>query len=145
MLPRLVVLSSAETEEVPFFSKDIPWPIRNTLFAANGFIYKDLIAAEKYLRQHEDWLRFCIVKSGGISVDVAGGHEVRFDKQQTFTSYADLAGGMLDVAEEEGDKYDGKNVSVISSRQARPEYDNAPLLLRGLLVYWFPWLYSWLS
>lgn len=144
-LPHLVVLSSAEAEEVPYFSKDYGWLLRNILFFANGFIYHDLIAAEKYLRQHEDWLHFCIVKSGGIAVDIAGGHEIRFDKQQTFISYPDLAGGMLEIADEETDKYDGKNVSVISPRRARPEYRNAPLLLVGVLIYFFPWLYSWLG
>lgn len=128
-LPRLVILSSAKAEVEPHFSKGIPRPTRPILYAANSNLYNDLIAAERYLRQHQDWVDFCIVKAGGPSWDIARGREVRFGKQQTFISYADLAGGMLEVADEESDKYDRKNLSVVSSAGgAKIEYSSGPLL-----------------
>ena len=106
-------------------------------------MYNDLVAAESYLRQHEDWVDFCIVKSGGISWDVARGHEISFDRQQTFISYEDLAGGMLEVANEESNKYNGENVSVLSpGGKARIEFSSGPLLFRGLLVHLFPALHD---
>lgn len=143
-LPRLVILSSAEAEIEPHFSKGIPRPTGPILYAANSNLYNDLIAAERYLRQHQDWVNFCIVKAGGLSWDIARGREVRFGRQQTFISYADLAGGMLEVADEESDKYDGKNLSVVSSGSgAKIEYSSGSLLLIGLMVHFFPALYSW--
>lgn len=143
-LPRLVVLSSAEAEETPYFSADIPWPMRNILFAANSHLYVDLIAAEKFLQSQGDWFDFCIIKSGGISKDIARGHQVSFDKQQTFISYTDLAGGMIDVANDESSKYNGRNVSVLSpGGKARVEWASVPLLFKGLLIHLFPFLYTW--
>lgn len=143
-LPRMIVLSSAEAEETPHFSADIPWPMRNILFAANSNLYNDLIATEKYLRSQGDWFDFCIMKSGGISKDIARGHEVSFDKQQTFISYADLAGAMIDIASDDSSKYNGRNVSVLSpGGKARVQWENGPLLLKGLLIHFFPFLYTW--
>lgn len=144
-LPRLVILSSAEAEEVPHLSANIPWPMRSVLFSANSNIYNDLIAAEKILRKERDWIDFTIVKPGGLSWDVAKGHKLSFDEQQTFISYADMVNGMIEVADEESSRYEGRNVSVlVPSGGAKAAYENAPLLFKGLLVHFFPFLYSWL-
>jgi len=97
-LPRLVMLSLVEAEVKPYFWKDFPGPIRSISYAANSNLYNDLVAVERHLRQYRDWVNFCIVKPGDILWDIARGHEVRFDKQQTFISYTDLAAGMLEVA-----------------------------------------------
>lgn len=144
-VPRLIVLSSAEAEETPFLSANIPRPMRATLFTANSYVYNDLIAAEKILRKESDWIEFTIMKPGGLSWDVAKGHRISFDEQQTFISYADLVNGMLEVADEESSKYEGRNVSVLVPGGGAPTaYENLPLLFKGVLVHFFPFLYRWL-
>lgn len=145
-IPKLVVLSSAETEHK--FNRDYPWVARTMLFNANYFIYVDLIEAEKYLRGHADFVTSIFMKPGGLSDDIARGHVVSEDKQQTFLSYADLVAGMVEVADvaTEGDRWDGKVLSVLSPRgKAKFPWSNVPLLLRGLLVYFLPWTYSYVG
>lgn len=144
-LPRLVVLSSAEAEETPYLSANIPWLMRNILFTANSNVYKDLIAAEKLLRAESDWVEFAIMKPGGLSWDIARGHQLSLDHQQTFISYADLINGMIEVADASSGRYDGKCVSVVvPGGKAKAAYENGPLLLKGILVHFIPWLYGWL-
>ncbi|KPI36058.1 Averufin oxidase-like protein [Cyphellophora attinorum] len=152
-LPRLVVLSSAEAEETPYFSASIPWPIRPILFASNYHIYVDLIAAEVYLHQErkfdgDDWFEFTMVKPGGLSHDISRGDALSFDTQQTFLSYVDLANAMVEVAsgdDAEFGKYNGRAVSVVSpGGKAKVELGSGPLLFKGLLVYVVPWLHDWL-
>lgn len=144
-LPRLVVLSSAEAEETIHFSRSLPWLIRNILFTANSNVYNDLIAAEKLLRAETDWIDFVIMKPGGLSWDIARGHEISFDREQTYISYADLVNGMIEVADETDGKYDGRCVSVVvPSGSAKTAYENLPLLFKGILVHFFPGLYGWL-
>lgn len=144
-LPRLVVLSSAEAEDVPHLSAGLPWLARKMLYSANSNVYNDLIAAEKLLRRESDWIDFTIMKPGGLSWDVARGHTLSFDEQQTFISYADLVNGMVEVADEESTKYEGRNVSVlVPSGSAKVAYENMPMLFKGILVSIFPFLYRWL-
>jgi len=70
---------------------------------------------------------------------------VRFNKQQTFISYPGLAAGMLEIADEESEKCNGKSVSVVNpGGGAKIEYSSVPLLFEGLLVHVFPLLHSWL-
>lgn len=130
-LPMLIVFSSAEADDKFFY--DTPFPIRNILYAANYFIYEDLKAAERYLRQYE-WVDKVFLKSGGISYDQAQGHILSEEASQTFISWADVAAGMVQLADE-GQRWSGKNVSVQSNAKAKPEYSNVPLLFRGLGVY----------
>ncbi len=111
-LPTLVMLSSAETEDK--FSREIPWPIRKILFAANYHIYLDLIKAEKYLRARDEWITTVAVKPGGLSHDIRRGHILSVEGQQTFVSYPDLAAAMVEAAEDRDGRWDGKSVSVRS-------------------------------
>ena len=144
-LPRLVMLSSAEAEEIPHFSAEIPWPFRSILFNSNYFIYKDLIAAEKYIRNQGDWFDYCIVKPGGISWDISRGHELRFDIQQTFISYVDVVSGMIELADDETGRYNERNVSIISpGGKAKTAIENVPMLFKGLLITYFPFLHEWI-
>ncbi|KAH7025090.1 putative sterigmatocystin biosynthesis protein stcQ [Microdochium trichocladiopsis] len=139
-LPTLIMLSSAATESK---LDDVPWVLEKILFAANYHIYIDLIKAEEYLRQRADWVDAVYFKPGGISDDEATGHVLSTEKCQTFVSYWDTAAGMVQIADD-GERWHGKSVSVQSKRKARPQYENLPLLFKGLLVYLFPFLYSWL-
>lgn len=144
-LPRLIMISSAEAEEIRHLSRNIPWPVYRFLFTANSHAYRDLIAAEKILRQESDWIDFVVVKPGGLSWDVAKGHKLSCEEQQTFISFADLAGGMVEAADEESDQYRGRSVSVlVPSGGVKPAYASASILLRGFLVHFFPRMYGWL-
>ena len=142
-LPKCIMLSSSETDDK--FSESIPWPIRKMLFAANYYIYLDLIEAEKYLRAREDWITTVVMKPGGLSNDIRRGHVLSMESQQTFLSFLDLAAGMVEVAEEGEGKWDGKSVSVLSHGKAKVEWSAFLVLGRGLLVYCFPWLYKYLA
>ena len=145
---RLIILSSAETEQK--FRDELPWPFRDILYAANINIYRDLEAAERYLRSQADdlGLELTFVKPGGLSHDIAHGHILSTEKQQTFLSFKDLAGGMAEIAIKDGSDEDwsggGKSVSVLSKQKARVEWAAFAVLAKGLLVYWLPWLSSWL-
>lgn len=137
-LPTLIVLSSSETEEK--FRNELPVVAVKLLSIACGNIYADLIKAETYLRARDDWLTSVFVKPGGLSFDIKHGHILSVDHQQTFLSYLDLAGGMVEIADAEGGRWDGKSVSVLSVTKAKPEYFVPLFLLLGVLTYFFPWL-----
>lgn len=142
-LPLLVMLSSAETDEARFCG-DIPWAARRFLFAANWWVYTDLIAAERYLRERSGWVDVVFVKPGGISTDARRGHVLSTEGSQTFVSFLDVAGGMVQCADEGAARWAGGSVSVFSREKAKVEWSSGPLLLRNMLCTWVPWLYPWL-
>lgn len=142
-LPLLVMLSSAETDEARFCG-DIPWAARRFLFAANWWVYTDLIAAERYLRERSGWVDVVFVKPGGISTDARRGHVLSTEGSQTFVSFLDVAGGMVQCADEGAARWAGGSVSVLSEGKAKVEWSSGPLLLRNMLCSWVPWLYPWL-
>lgn len=142
-LPLLVMLSSAETDEARFCG-GIPWAVRRVLFAANWWVYTDLIAAERYLRERSGWVDAVFVKPGGISTDARRGHELTTEGSQTFVSFLDVAGGMVQCADEGASRWAGGSVSVLSRGKARVEWSSGPVLLRNMLCTWIPWLYPWL-
>ncbi|KAH8764882.1 hypothetical protein F5883DRAFT_421878 [Diaporthe sp. PMI_573] len=143
-LPLLVMLSAAETDEARFCA-DLPWLARRFLFAANWWLYTDLIAAEKYLSERSELVDVVFVKPGGISTDRRRGHVLSAEGSQTFVSFLDVAGGMVQCAEEGAGRWAGESVSVLSEGKARVEWANGPVLLRNMLCTWVPWLYPWLS
>lgn len=142
-LPLLVMLSSAETDEARFCA-DLPWLARRFLFAANWWVYTDLIAAEKYLSERSELVHVVFVKPGGISTDKRRGHVLSTERSQTFVSFLDVAGGMVQCAEDGAERWAGNSVSVLSRGQAKVEWTSGPLLLRNMLCTWVPWLYPWL-
>lgn len=142
-LPLLVMLSSAETDEARFCA-DLPWLARRFLFSANYWVYTDLIAAERYLRDRAGLVDVVFVKPGGISTDVCRGHVLSTEGSQTFVSFLDVAGGMVQCADEGAGRWAGESVSVLSEGKARVEWASGPVLLRNMLCTWVPWLYPWL-
>ena len=146
IVPRLIVLDSAETEAR--FCINIPWPFHHLLFRANCFIYADLIAAAAILRKEGDWVDMIFVKSGGLSHDEPEGHRVSGEgPQQTWLSFRDLVAGMVECAdEEEGRRWVGRSVTVVgqTGRGVGVEWRALGVLGRGLMVSVAPWLYGWL-
>ncbi|KAF1931302.1 NAD(P)-binding protein [Didymella exigua CBS 183.55] len=142
--PRLVILSSASLDDK--FWRGAPSFVHSIMYTANAHIYDDLAAAERYLRQHEDWLDLTFVMPGGLTHDVQQGHELSETKQQTFISFLDLAAGMIEVADS-GGEWEGKHVSVVLKEGRKAGFEwGAPLAIgQGLLFSFFPWLYRWLS
>jgi putative NADH-flavin reductase len=142
--PRLVVLSSASVDDK--FWNGIPRFVHHTLFAAMYYLYTDLQEAQAYLQSQEDWLSSTFITPGGISHDVQRGHALSESEQQTFISFLDVAAGMIEVADEESERWDGKLVCVVGSSgvKAKLSWDNPLLLLKGLVVYWMPWMYAYL-
>ena len=138
-IPKLVMLTSSETEDK--LVQNIPWPIRKMLFLANYHVYTDLMEAEKYLRSQDEWVTSVFMKPGGLVQDIARGHILSTEKQQTWLSFLDLAAGIVEVAEEDGGRWDGKSVSVLSHGKARFNWGALLLLGKGWLLYFFPWLY----
>lgn len=145
-VPKIVVLSSASTEKK--FNDELPWLLELVLHKAAYYIYEDLEAAERYLRAESDWVSCVFVKPGGLSQDVARGHQISEERQQTFLSFKDLAGGMVEVAGAavEGDRWDGKSVSVLSpGGKAKVEWMVPIFLIRGWLIYLVPALYPYVG
>lgn len=142
-LPLLVMLSSAETDEARFCA-DMPWPVRRLLFTANWWVYTDLIAAERYLQERSGWVDVVFMKPGGISTDARRGHVLSTEGSQTFVSFLDVAGGMVQCADEGAARWAGGSVSVLSRGKARVEWSSGPVLLRNMVCTWVPWLYPWL-
>ncbi|KAJ0117775.1 flx ordb monooxygenase oxidase [Diaporthe amygdali] len=142
-LPLLVMLSSAETDEARL-CREIPWAVRRVLYTANWWVYTDLIAAERYLRDRADWVDAVFVKPGGIAKDVRRGHVLSTETSQTFVSFLDVAGGMVQCAEEGAGQWAGESVSVLSRGNAKIEWSAPYMLFRNLLCSFIPWLHPWL-
>jgi oxidoreductase AflX len=142
-LPLVVVLSSSNVS--PELCRDIPWLARAVLLRGASNIYADLRAAEAFLRGCA-WVRQVYVKPGGLVVDAPRGHVLSTERQQTFLSYADLGGGMVEIADEEDpDRWDGRNVSVVPARPGtRIEWRVPWFMAQGLLCHYLPGVYIWL-
>ncbi|KAG6355877.1 hypothetical protein INS49_015261 [Diaporthe citri] len=101
---------------------------------------RNLVAAER----RSGWVDAVFVKPGGISTDSRRGHELSTEGSQTFVSFLDVAGGMVQCADEGAARWAGGSVSVLSRGKARVEWSSGPVLLRNMVCTWVPWLYPWL-
>lgn len=141
-LPRLVILSSASTSEQ--FSKDLPPIARWVLHTGASNIYADLELAEKYLRSESDLVSTTFVKPGGMVHDAQKGHELSTERQQTFLGWLDLAAGMMEIADSEGDTWAMKEVSVVpTAKDVKIEWRVPYFMFIGFLCHFLPGLY-WL-
>ncbi|KAL4789037.1 Averufin oxidase A [Aspergillus venezuelensis] len=142
--PRLVMVSSASLE--PSFCGDVPAPVHWVLKTAVSHLYRDLAAAEAFLRSQSGWLSTTFVKPGGLVHDQRRGHEVRLDRAHTPLSFLDLAAGMVEIAEADDNRYHMENVSVVpTSKQVRFPWDGVYYAFTGLLFHFFPWTYRYLG
>ncbi|KAH7093684.1 hypothetical protein FB567DRAFT_515862 [Paraphoma chrysanthemicola] len=142
--PRLIILSSASTD-IKFWTTT-PAIIHKILHNAMYFVYTDLEKAEKFLRSQEDWLRCTFIMPGGISHDVQRGHELNLTEQQTFVGFLDVAAAMIEVADEDGTRWEGKNVSLVlkGGQKGKVEWWAPWYLGKGLVLSFVPGLYNWL-
>jgi putative NADH-flavin reductase len=143
--PRLIVLSAAPLEPA-LWPNPSTWQ-RKLLYCALSNLYADLELAHAYLRSQDSWVSSTFVMPGGIVHDVQAGHEVVADRhQEGFVSYLDVAAAMIEVADHEGGRWEGRNVSLVlkNGRKARVEWWAPWILGKGLVLHYFPWVYGWL-
>jgi putative NADH-flavin reductase len=143
-LPHLVVLSSASTEGKLW--RDQPQFLHGMMWRAFSNVYTDLTLAENYLRQQGDWVSSTFVKPGGLVHDAQKGHELSTERQQTFLSFLDLAGGMVEIADAGEGVWEGKSVSVVpTAKDVKIEWMALWYVLKGLLCHFLPSTYGFLS
>lgn len=137
---RLVVMGSAGTDRV--LSKSLLWPIRTILFMARSHIHQDAMNAEEDLRlECEGWMPITLIKAGDLSHDRPTGHTLSVKRGQAWVSGADLAAGMLEVAQCDDDRWDGRTVGVLSERRARADWSSMLNLWKGLVSHFCPRLH----
>lgn len=144
-LPRLVLLSSATIDD--HLSRDMPGWFRPIMLAAASHVYEDLRRTEAFLRSHSDWLNTIFIKPAGLSVDVPRGHRLTLDEEESFISYMDLSAGMIEAAQDEEGRYDGRNLGVVNKTRgvgAKFPSGTPTCIMMGLMRHFFPWLHPYL-
>lgn len=144
-LPKLVLLSSATIDD--HLSRDMPSWFRPIMLAAASHVYADLQRTEEYLRSHSDWASTIFIKPAGLSPDVSRGHRLTLDEEESFISYLDLSAGMIEAADDQEGRYDGRNVSVVNQKRgvgAKFPKGTPMCIIMGLARHFFPWLHPYL-
>lgn len=141
-LPRLIILSAtpvSRNKSINDYAGFGHWLLMKALCN----LYGDLIKAESFLRQHEDWLNVVFIQPGALSSDPEQrGHTLSVTKSASgFLSYVDLAAGMIEAAQS-GDMYDWKGVCVNPvSAETKFDWQAPKNLIRGLWQCFWQWLF----
>jgi putative NADH-flavin reductase len=144
-LPKLALLSSATIDD--HLARDMPSWFRPIMLAAASHVYADLRRTEEFLRSHTDWVSTIFIKPAGLSPDISRGHRLTLDKEESFISYLDLSAGMIEAADDEEGRYDGRNVGVVNKKRgvgAKFPRGTPMCILMGLARHFFPWLHPYL-
>lgn len=144
-LPKLVLLSSATIDD--HLARHMPTWFRRIMLAAASHVYADLQRTEEYLRSHSDWASTIFIKPAGLSPDVSRGHRLSLDEEESFISYLDLSAGMIEAADDQEGRYDGRNVSVVNQKRgvgAKFPTGTPMCILMGLARHFFPWMHPYL-
>lgn len=142
-LPKLILLSSATIDD--HFSRHVPYLLRTILLRSASHVYHDLIETEKLLRAQEDWLTTIFIKPGALSVDIQRGHALSLTDEESPLSYLDLAGAMIEAADDEHGSYDMRNISVVNANGKAKLPTGTPMcIFMGLLRHFFPFLHPYL-
>lgn len=145
LLPRLILLSSATIDD--HLARHMPGWFRPIMLAVASNVYEDLRRAEAYLRSQSDWLSVIYVKPAGLSLDISRGHRLMLDDEESFISYADLAWGIIEAADDDEGRYDGRNIGVVNKTRgvgAKFPRGTPVCILLGLVRHFFPWLHPYL-
>ena len=144
-LPKLVLLSSATIND--HLSRNMNSWFRSIMLTAASYVYADLQRTEEYLRSHSDWVSTIFMKPAGLSPDVARGHRLTLDEEESFISYLDLSAAMIEAADDKEGRYDGRNVGVVNQKRgvgAKFPRGTPMCILMGLGRHYFPWLHPYL-
>jgi hypothetical protein len=74
------------------------------MLTAASYVYEDLRLAEKMMRSQSSWLSSVYIKPAGLSPDISRGHRLTLDEEESFISYLDLSAGMIEAAQDRGEK-----------------------------------------
>ncbi|KAI0551364.1 putative NAD-dependent epimerase/dehydratase [Xylaria curta] len=143
--PKIVLLSACCFDD--HLARNMPGWFRPILLRAASNIYLDLQRAEDVLRSHDQWIKSVFIKPAGLSSDIARGHRLTFDEEESFVSYIDLANGMIETADDEEGRYDGRNVGVVNKvrgKGARFPSGTPKCIVLGLVRHFFPWMHPFL-
>ncbi|KAL8810465.1 MAG: hypothetical protein Q9223_002330 [Gallowayella weberi] len=138
-LPTIVWLSSASLNEK--YHKKGPALLHWLLMHSFSNIYGDLAHAERYLAMHKKWLKVVIMQPGGLVEDKMHGHELNLDQPSDFLSFADLAAGMIEVAEKGGYDWEGVTLKA-KTKGTKMEYTVPIQMVKGLTFHYFPFMWS---
>lgn len=140
LLPKILFLTSASVN--PRLNRRMPPAIFKFIHTALFHAYNDLHHAEAFLRLQQGWLDVTFIQPPGLTNDVQKGHALSTENSGGFISYLDLAAGMIEVAETEGEVYNWKGVTVVPTGKDVKFPWEAPLnLSRGLFSYYMPSVY----
>ena len=140
-LPKILVLSSASIN--PSLRQQMPAFATKLLHTGLSYAYEDLRRAQAYYELHKSWLNVTFIQPPGLTKDVQKGHALSTENAIGFISYSDLAAGMIEVAETEGDIYSWKGVAVVATAKDVKFNRGAPLiLLKGLFTHYLPLTYG---
>ena len=110
-----------------------PAPLRSA-----PHVYDDLKEAETLLRAQRAWLKNIYVKPGALSVDRRRGHALSLAEEDSPLSYLDLAAAMVEAADDQGRRYDRRNVSVLkTNRRAKFPIGTPMCILMGVFTPFF--------
>lgn len=142
-IPKLVLLSSATIDDQ--LSRKTPALLRRVLFMSASNVYRDLQEAEKILRAQQSWVSTVFVKPGALSVDKQRGHALSLTEEESPVSYLDLAAAMIEAADDEDGRYEGRNVGVVNTGGRASFPTGTPFcILMGLLSHFLPVLHPYL-
>jgi hypothetical protein len=142
-LPKLIVLSSASTEHR--LMAGTPKFLLGILYRAFYHTYEDLKAAEQLLKSEESLVSATFIKPGALTDDKRNGFVLSFTEAKSPLSFLDLAAGMAEVGQDISERYDGKSVAVNATGSVRFPREAPSLLLRGLIVYFVPFMYRFIG
>ncbi len=111
-------------------------------FQAFGYIYEDLRLAFEDFARHP-WIPLIQAEPGMLVTDIARGVKLGGSDLSAMVSYADLARGMVQMAEEDdGKRWVGKGVPVSSTGGKAIKGNPVEIVLKyalpGLLSSWCP-------
>ena len=139
-LPKILMLSSAGIN--PRMNRRMSATGLKILHTGLSYAYQDLKQAQAYFELHKSWLDVIFIQPGGLANDVQKGHTLSTEMTQGFISYADLAAGMIEVAESEGNQYLWKGVAVVpASKDVKFNWEAPVNVVRGLFAYFLPSAY----
>lgn len=143
--PKLVLLSACCPDD--HLSRNMSKLFRPIMLRAASQIYADLDRAEAVMRSHDHWIKSVFIKPAGLSMDVARGHTLTLDEEESFISYNDLSNAMIETAQDDEHVWVGKNVGVVNKVPgvgAKFPTGTPLLIASGFMRHLFPWLHPYL-
>ncbi|KAI4133903.1 MAG: hypothetical protein LQ347_001975 [Umbilicaria vellea] len=133
-LPRVLILSASMINPtlVAHLPSHVVWVVRHAV----SHVYADLEHAERFLRLHKSWLDVVFVQPGALVDGERRGHELSLELEISFLSYADMAAGMIEIADSV--KYSWQGLSVNPKQEGAMGWLLPFSMAKGLLFHFIP-------